>query len=43
MLERFGKELGWPGASTVALAAKECVGDTFSSHGSIRHAGDSRT
>lgn len=43
VLEGFGKELGWPEASTVALAAKEGVGDTFSSHGSLRHAGDSRT
>lgn len=43
VLEGFGKELGWSGASTVALAAKEGFGDTFSSHGSLRPAGDSRT
>lgn len=48
MLERkvpegFGKELGWLGASAVVLAAKEGVGDTFSSHGTLRHAGNSRT
>lgn len=35
MLERFGKALGWLGGSTVALAAKEGIGDTFSSHGTL--------
>jgi len=43
VLEGFGKELGWPGAPTAALAAMEGSGDTFSCCGSLGRAGDSRT
>lgn len=42
MLERFGKALDWLGGCAGALAAKEDIGDTFSSHGTLRHAVDSR-
>lgn len=42
VLEESGQELGCPGASPGALAAREGAGDTFSSHGSLRCAANSR-
>lgn len=43
VLEGFGQELGWLGASPGALAAKEGAGDTFFSHGSLSCAANSGT